>query len=59
MPRQTRLKLALAGIGLALFAAGVRLENERLRWIAIVAVALAFLVRFLGRDEPGDDSAER
>ena len=44
------IKLALAGLGLALFAAGVRFENDKLRWAAIVAVALAFLMRFASRD---------
>ena len=50
MSRPTAIKLALAAIGLALFAAGVRFENDRLRWAAIIAVALAFLMRFLERD---------
>lgn len=50
MPRHTMIKLALAGLGLALFAAGVRFENDKLRWAAIVAVALAFLMRFASRD---------
>ncbi|MBL8958248.1 MAG: hypothetical protein JNJ98_00225 [Gemmatimonadetes bacterium] len=53
MSRPTAIKLALAGVGLALFAAGVRFENDRLRWAAIVAVALAFLMRFFERDRQG------
>ncbi len=47
----TRIKLALAVIGLLLFAAGVRFENEQLRWAAIVVMGLAFLARFA---RPGD-----
>jgi hypothetical protein len=49
--RQIQVKLALAVIGLILFAAGVRLENDRLRWAAVIAVALAFGLRFFWRDD--------
>ncbi len=54
MPMATRLKLALAIVGLALFAVGVRLENERLRWAAIVVVAIAFLLRFVKPAPPSE-----
>lgn len=45
-----RLKLALAVIGLLLFAGGARYDNETLRWAAIVVIALAFLLRFVKPD---------
>ena len=45
MPPVTRIKLGLAIIGLSLFAAGIRLENDRLRLFGIVAVAAAWLLR--------------
>jgi predicted permease len=52
MTGNTRIKLALAVAGLALFAAGVRLDNLTLRWIAIGIVAIAFLLRFVRPDKP-------
>jgi hypothetical protein len=45
MPPVTRIKLGLAIMGLILFAAGIRLENDRLRLFGIVAVAAAWLMR--------------
>jgi predicted permease len=53
MPTATRLKLALAIVGLILFAVGVRLNNDVLRWAAIGVVAIAFLLRFV---KPPSDS---
>lgn len=47
MPLATRVKLGLAIAGLVVFAAGVRWEDDRLRWAAIVLVAIAFLLRFV------------
>jgi hypothetical protein len=43
----TRIKLALAIIGIIVFAAGVRLEHTVLRWVGIGFVAAAFLARFV------------
>jgi hypothetical protein len=45
----TRVKLALTLIGLAVFAAGVRLDHSVLRWVGIGFVAAAFLTRFVRR----------
>ena len=45
IPTVTRLKIGLAIIGLTLFAAGIRLDNGRLRLLGIVAVAVAWLMR--------------
>jgi hypothetical protein len=43
----TRIKLALALIGVVLFAAGVRLDDSRLRYIGIGFVAAAWILRFV------------
>jgi len=43
----TRVKLALALIGVAIFAAGVRFEQSGLRLIAIGVVAVAWVLRFV------------
>ena len=42
----TRVKIALALIGLVLFGFGVRLERQDLRWAGIGFVAIAWLLRF-------------
>jgi hypothetical protein len=42
----TRIKFALALIGIIVFAAGVRLEHTTLRWVGIGFVGAAFLTRF-------------
>ncbi len=42
----TKIKLALAIIGIIVFAAGVRLDHSVLRWVGIGFVAAAFLTRF-------------
>jgi hypothetical protein len=49
-----RVKLALAIMGLVIFAAGIRLENGRLRLIGIGFFAAAFLLRFVRRSPPRD-----
>ncbi|GMV08273.1 MAG TPA: hypothetical protein PKC83_01070 [Gemmatimonadaceae bacterium] len=43
----TKAKLALTVMGLIFFAAGVRLDDARLRVIAIVLVAVAWAMRFI------------
>lgn len=43
----TRIKLALAIIGIIVFAAGVRFEHTVLRWVGIGFVVAAFLARFV------------
>lgn len=47
MTALTRAKLALALIGVVLFAAGIRFEDGRLRFVAIAFVAAAWLLRFV------------
>lgn len=43
------LKLAMAGLGLAVFFLGIRLGNDVIRWTGIGLVGAAFLVRFVRR----------
>lgn len=40
------IKLAVAGMALLLFIAGVRLEHPGMRWGAIALLLLAVLLRF-------------
>ena len=49
MSTLTRVKIALALIGLVLFGAGVRLELTAVRWIGLAFVVVAWLLRFAGR----------
>lgn len=42
------LKLALAAAGVALFGAGIRFDEPRLRWAGLALVAVAWLLRFSG-----------
>lgn len=61
MSTLTKAKLALTIMGLILFAAGVRLDDSRLRTIAIAFVAVAWALRFVrARRAPsvGDESAD-
>lgn len=46
MSALTRVKIALALIGLVLFGAGVRLERQELRWVGLGFVVVAWLMRF-------------
>jgi hypothetical protein len=48
----TRIKLALAIIGLVVFGAGVRFEDARLRWIGVGFVAVAALMRWVKPKPP-------
>ena len=53
MREQLVAKLVIAGAGVAVFLTGVRTEIVYLRWIGIGLVAVAFLLRFLGRRDAG------
>ena len=52
MSTLTRVKIALALIGIFLFGAGVRLEREELRWIGLGFVVVAWVLRFGGPRTP-------
>ncbi len=47
MSTLTKVKLALVVTGLIVFAVGVRLDDARLRSIAIAVVAVAWVMRFV------------
>ncbi len=49
MNERTTAKLVIAVVGVAVFMTGVRLEMEVVRWLGIGLVAVAFLLRFIGR----------
>ncbi|HEX7124068.1 MAG TPA: hypothetical protein VF178_16945 [Gemmatimonadaceae bacterium] len=53
----TRIKLALALIGVVIFAAGVRFEDPRLRYIGLGFVAVAWVLRFV-RSKRAEPDAE-
>jgi hypothetical protein len=45
--RLSRAKLALGAAGLAVWAYGVRVEDERFQWAGVLLMLGAFLLRFL------------
>lgn len=60
MSTVTKAKLALTVMGLIFFAAGVRLDDARLRTVAIVLVAVAWAMRFIkSKPTPRDGASER
>jgi hypothetical protein len=44
-----QVKLAVAGVGIVVWAYGAKVEDARVRWLGIALLALAFLLRFLRR----------
>jgi hypothetical protein len=55
MTRLTWLKAVVAGLGLAVFLYGYRVDDPNVRWVGIALVAAAFLMRFVGRRrDPGE-----
>ena len=58
MPTVTRVKLAIAVTGLVIFAAGIRLDNSRLRLIGIGFFVVAWLLRFMKPREPDPPASE-
>jgi hypothetical protein len=48
-----RLRLVVALIGVLAAVAAVVVDDPRLTWAAIVILAVALLLRFVGRDRPG------
>lgn len=60
MTTLTKVKLGLTIIGLILFFYGVRVDDSRLRMIAIGFVAAASLLRFVkGREERSREQSGR
>jgi glucose dehydrogenase len=53
----TRVKVALALIGLLLFGAGVRLERIELRWAGLGLVVVAWLLRFIRQRKAAESEA--
>ena len=58
MNEQLIAKLVITAAGIAVFLTGVRADSALLRWIGIVLVAVAFLLRFLGRRAKPQKPAE-
>lgn len=52
MSTLTKAKVALAVMGLIIFAAGVRFDDSRLRSVAIGFVAVAWILRFVKSKSP-------
>lgn len=46
MTSRTIIKIALALAGIVLFGAGIRLNQDGLRWAGLALVAVAWLLRF-------------
>lgn len=46
---RTTLKLSITVAGIALFLFGMRAGSQALRWTGIALVAVAWLLRFVGR----------
>lgn len=58
MNEQMIAKLVITAAGIAVFLAGVRADSALLRWIGIVLVAVALVLRFLGRRGKRPDRAD-
>jgi hypothetical protein len=58
VPTVARVKLAVALMGLVIFAAGIRLDNSRLRVIGIGFFVVAWLLRFMKPREPGPPASD-
>ena len=58
MSTLTRVKIALALIGLVLFGIGARLELAELRWVGIGFVAVAWVMRFARPRNSGESESQ-
>ena len=59
MTRYMQLKIALSIIGLILLVWGIRVDDARIRWIAIAFLVVSVLLRFLPRRLRADDYPRR
>ena len=51
MTNLTRLKLLVGGAGIAIWGWGVRMGDDRYKWVGVALLAGAFLLRFVNRRE--------
>jgi uncharacterized membrane protein len=53
----TITRLAIAALGIAVWVAGYRLDDDRLRWAGMLLLVVAIVMRFLerSRDRSRDD----
>ena len=58
MDRITVLKIALALAGVGIFAFGVRSDETIVRWVGIACVIVAFLLRFVKKRVPDEETDE-
>jgi uncharacterized membrane protein len=50
-------KVTFAIVGIAVFGAGIRLDNTAVRWVGIGLVGVAWVLRFAARrDQPPPDT---
>ena len=49
MTKLARLKVVVGAVGVAVWAWGVRIDDQRVRWVGIALVAATFLLRLLNR----------
>ena len=55
MDRVTVAKVACALVGVAVFAVGVRNDDDMVRWVGIALVIVAFLLRFVKKRPPEEE----
>ena len=51
-PVSVTIRLALAVVGVAIWAYGARMDDSTLRWVGIAFLAIAVAARFLRRKKP-------
>ena len=51
----TSIKVALAAVGLCVWAYGYRVESPQVRWMGIAFLAAAVVLRFIARRPRSDD----
>lgn len=48
-------RLAIATVGILVWAYGVRVDHEQIRWLGILFLAIAFGLRFFARGRKADE----